>query len=309
MAISYRPHQVEIRRGQHGCAIPLTLEDRDEMMQLLAYLQDGQRSLHELQQACPGLAAEIPSFVATCEERGLLQEVSQTWETGHRFHQDLSQFFGQIGLQLEISPYAQRMKAGTIERSQLIGYALEAYHITHFCPSLLAPAIAQEASHDVCHILREFYAAELHHDRLMARSLKSIGFTDTEIETMQPLPMTISACAMLANFARQHTPSFFAALILFEQDDQFHPLFKEQCIAQDLPESFYRPILLHAGINEEGKHEDVGGQLLHYLNCIPWSDQQLVKKNMVLLLESFIMRSREILEYYSEGKNLIPRCF
>lgn len=309
VAISYRQNQVEIRRGQQGCSIPITAEDQDDMMQLLTYLQEGQRSLSELKQACPGLAEDIPSFLAECEKRGLLTDSLNQGSSGHQFNQTFSRFLERLGLQLQVSPYAQRMKDGTIQRNQLIGYALEAYHITHLCPSLLAPAISRDEPPAIRNILREFYFSELHHDRLMARSLKSIGITEAQIETMQPLPMTLSACAMLANFARHHAPSFYAALTLFEQDDQFHQLFKAQCIAHELPENFYRPILLHAGINDEGNHQDIGGQILENLNYISHEDQQIVKRNMIALLESFILRSQEILDYYEREKNIIPRCF
>ena len=100
-----------------------------------------------------------------------------------------------------------------------------------------------------------------------------------------------------------------AALILFEQEDQFHQLFHEQCLKQNLPEEFYRPILLHSSINDEGHHQDVGGHIFDLLPYISWEDQQLVKRNMISLLEIFIARSQEIVEYYGNPHNIIPRCF
>ncbi|HEY9766889.1 MAG TPA: hypothetical protein V6C71_00075 [Coleofasciculaceae cyanobacterium] len=127
---------------------------------------------------------------------------------------------------------------------------------------------------------------------------------------MQPLPMTFAVCSNLGVFARQHPLSFKAALILFEEDDkQFYELFQRQCRVLDLPPEFDRPILLHARINEEGAHDHLTEFLLAEVPYVLSEEQLVVKKNMAVLMESMVLRTHEILDYYGDVNNIIPRCF
>ena len=127
---------------------------------------------------------------------------------------------------------------------------------------------------------------------------------------MQPLPMTFGVCSALGVFARRHPLSFKAALMLFEEDDKaFHQLFEQCCKALDLPSGFYRPILLHAHINEDGEHDQITQLLLDELPFVSPEEQRKVKQNMAVLMTSIILRTHEILEYYGNPQNPMPRCF
>ena len=127
---------------------------------------------------------------------------------------------------------------------------------------------------------------------------------------MQPLPMTFKVCATLGVFARQHPLSFKSALMLFEEDDKiFLELFEQHCQQLHMPSDFYRPILLHSRINEEGAHDQITADLLADIPYVSPEEQLLVKKNMTLLVESMVLRTYEILDYYGKPDNGIPRCF
>ena len=67
--------------------------------------------------------------------------------------------------------------------------------------------------------------------------------------------------------------------------------------------------MVHAGINEDGGHEDITEVLLSEIPYISLSEQALVKKNMVNLMELIVLRSHEIINYYGNENNIIPRCF
>lgn len=186
---------------------------------------------------------------------------------------------------------------------------MESYHVTHLCPRLLAPSIANYESPATQKLLQDFFASELHHDRLIENSLISVGISQAQMQQMQPLPMTFYLCATLGVFARQQPLSFKSALILFDQDDpQFYRLFKQQCQALELPAEFYRPILLHASLNKNGGHEDITKMLLAEIEYVSPEEQLFVKKNLAILTESMVLRSNEILNYYENSDNPIPRC-
>ncbi len=312
--IKFRESLVEIRYRDQGCYITVPPEDQPEIAQFLQLLQIGNLSVEQLSQNCEGLEDQIPVLLSEFDRRGMLHESQEEMPSvvmsGSQFYRELHQFLARLQKTLPPSLYTQRMLDETITRDQLIGYALESYHVTHLCPRLLAPALANYESLNTQKLLQEFFVSELYHDRLLENSLKSVGVNTTQLEQMQPLPMTFSVCSTLAIFARQHPLSFKAALLLFEiHDEAFHDLFKQRCQALELPKEFYAPILLHAQINEEGDHEQITEILLAEVPSVSPEEQLVVKKNIGVLVESMVKRTSEILDYYGNSQNLIPRCF
>jgi hypothetical protein len=312
--IQFQARRLELYYDNKKCFIEIDPETQDETIRFFQLLQKGGLSIQQLCQACPKLAEDIPELIAGFDQRRMLTETQCSsfldWKTGVLFYQDLTLFLNQFSLQLPPSQYTQKMQEGTITRNQLIGYALESYHVTHLCPSLLAPALTKSESLATRQLLREFFASELHHDRLLENSLKAVGVTAPQLEQMQPLPMTFAVCTSLAVFAQQHPLSFKAALLLFEiHDEPFHQLFKQSCERLELPAEFVNPILLHAKINDDGDHEHITQTLLSEIAMISPEEQLLVKKNMVILIESMMKRTQEILDYYGNQMNPIPRYF
>jgi hypothetical protein len=312
--LKFQNNEIEIRYDNQGCSLSIPPEYYAETIKLFRLLQIGGFSLNQLSEACPEIREDIPELITDFTRRGFLTETQQEIEilglSGRQFYRELYRFIEHQKRQFSHSPFSEKMADGTITKEQLIGYTLESYHITHLCPRLLAPSLANHESLTTQKILQDFFVSELNHDKLIENSLKSIGIKFEQIEKMQPLPMTFSICASLGIFAVQHPLSFKAALLIFEQDDKrFHELFKQQCDAKELPAEFYKPMLLHAGINEEGEHEDITRALFSEISYVAPAEQVLVKKNMAILIESLVKRTHEILDYYGNPNNAIPRCF
>ncbi|HLO89356.1 MAG TPA: pyrroloquinoline quinone biosynthesis protein PqqC [Nostocaceae cyanobacterium] len=312
--LKFQDNEIEIRDHHQGCSLSIPPEYYAETVKLFRLLQIGGYSLEQLAQACPEIQEDIPEIIIDFTRRGLLVETQREKEnrgvSGRQFYRELYRFIEYQKLQFSSSPFSEKMANGTITKEQLIGYALESYHITHLCPRLLAPSLANFESNTTQKILQDFFVSELHHDKLVENSLKSVGIKFEQLQQMQPLPMTFSICASLGIFAVQHPLSFKAALLIFEQDDKkFHELFKQQSDAKGLPAEFYKPMLLHAGINEEGEHEDITRALFSEIPYVSPTEQLAVKKNMAVLMESLVKRTHEILDYYGNPNNTIPRCF
>lgn len=312
--LKFQDSEVEIRYGEQGCSITVPPEYHQETVKLFRLLQIGGFSSEQLAQACPEIKEDIPELLTDFHRRGFLIETQRNVDSrgisGIQFYRELFRFIERLKRQFASSPFSQKMADGTITKEQLIGYALESYHITHLCPRLLAPSLANYESTATQKLLQNFFTSELHHDRLIENSLSSVGIKLPQLEKMQPLPMTFAICSSLGVFACQHPLSFKVALLLFEQDDKvFHQLFTQQCQAKELPAEFYKPMLLHAGINEEGEHEDITRVLLAEIPYVSPEEQLVVKKNMAILMESLVKRTHEILDYYGNSSNEIPRCF
>ncbi|NEO03300.1 MAG: iron-containing redox enzyme family protein [Moorea sp. SIO3I7] len=314
VCLKFSDTRVEIRYQNQGCSITVEPEKQEETYKLFQLLQFGGMSPEELGQECPGIREQIPDLLIELDRRGMLidreKSVTSGGVTGHQFYRELYRFLNRLKMRFPESPYSVKMVDKTITREQLIGYSLESYHVTHLCPSLLAPSLANYESPKIRKLLREFFGSELHHDRLIEKSLKSVGISGQQLQRMLPLPMTFAVCSSLAVFAKQHPLSFKAALLMFEEhSEEFHQLFKQRCQDLDLPSDFYQPILLHAKINDDGAHEDITEVLLADVAYVSPEDQLVVKKNMTALMESMVLRTHEILDYYGNPQNRIPRCF
>ncbi len=306
--LSFKDSAVEIRDRHSGFSLTIDPDIKDDLTKFLKLLQTGGLSPEKLSQACPKITEDIPELLNLLSDRNLLQETQGL--TGKQFYRELCRFSDRLKRRFPPSNFSQKMADGTISVNQLLGYVLESYHVTHLCPRLLAPALANYESKITHKLLQEFYVSELNHDRLIESSLKSVNITADQLEWMQPLPMTFAVCSTLGVFAQQHPLSFKAALMLFEEDEQqFHELFEQQCRDLGLPTEFYRPILLHAQINEDGAHQEITEHLLAEVVYVSPEEQLLVKKNMANLMESMVLRTHEILNYYGNPDSIIPRCF
>lgn len=310
----FQANELQIHYQSQACSLTIEQACHEDMVKLLRLLQVGGLSPDKLAKFCPSIEDEVEALLAEFERRGFLEETPSNNiakpMSGKQFYREFYRFLERCRRRFPPSPFSEKMASGTITKEQLIGYALESYHVTHLCPRLLAPALAKYESIKTQKLLQEFFTSELHHDKLIEKSLKSVGFADEQIQQMQPLPMTFAVCTSLAVFAQQHPLNFKVALLLFEQDDRvFHQLFKQQSGALGLTADFYKPILLHADINEEGEHEDITRILLEEIPYVSVAEQTLVKKNIAVLMESMVKRTHEILDYYGNPTNMIPRCF
>lgn len=310
----FKDNSVEIRYQNRGFAIAVPPEARAEMTRLFTLLQCGGMSIDRLAEACPQLREQLEELLAEFSSRDMLKEtgtkITPSATTGTQFYRELYRFIERLKSKFPPSPFTQKMSDRTITKEQLIGYALESYHVTHLCPRLLAPALAHYESLTTQKLLQDFFVCELNHDRLLENSLTSVGITSQQLQQMQPLPMTFAVCSTLGVFARQHPLSFKSALMLFEQDDPiFAELYKQQCLEKSLPSAFYQPILLHSHINEEGEHDQITKVLLAQIPFVSPQEQLTVKKNLAVLMESMVLRTIEILDYYGNPDRPIPRCF
>src|SRR5262249_31091878 len=229
---------------------------------------------------------------------------------GLQFYRELRRFIERVQRKYSTRPYYQGLISGTLGREQLIGYALEYYHVVRMCPGLLAPSLAHHKSPKTFHILQDFFVSELNHDELIERSLAAVGIQRRELERLVPLPMTFSVCCSLGVYARQHPTSFKAALFLFEESDsEFNAAFKKRCDDVGLPEAFYAPIFEHASINEEGGHEHISEALFADILGNSDEEQHVVRRHIGILAESLALMEQQVVDYHGKPGSVIPRVF
>lgn len=287
---------------------------REDARQLFRLLVEGGRAREELQDACPAVADEVGDVLTALDALGLLTETTleepQGVVSGRQLYRDLRRMADSLYNRVIEESFYERMVNGTIARTHLIGYALEYYYLVHQAPRLLASALSKEEPGPIAGLLQDFFASELHHDRMLESSLGAIGITREQLQQTQPLPMTFGLCAAIGAYSAQNPLTFKAMLYLFEEPSpDFNDAFAAASRSAGLPERFISPILAHASLNEDGGHGDISAELLANVAVVGPEEQHTVRKHLAITVETMALQEAEILAYYGSAGAIIPRVF
>ena len=299
-----------LRHRTEEYEIEIEPETRADSVRLMEMLAQGGISLTEMEERLPSISSEVGAICRDLDRYGLLTESHHeplAVKSGAQFYRELRRLVDRA-LQKYTGEYHRGLMDGTIGRAQLIGYALEYYHVVKMCPGLLAPALSQHDTKQSTRILQDFFVSELHHDKFLSKALAAVGIDESMLDRLVPLAMTFSVCSSLGTYARYHPLSFKAALFLFEEaKDDFHRAYRQRCIDVGLPEAFYKPILHHATINDDGDHEDISRRLFAEVSNISPEEELTVSKHIAILIESMALMDRQIVRYYGDPNNAVPR--
>ncbi|WNJ97296.1 hypothetical protein RND59_19015 [Vibrio ruber] len=165
------------------------------------------------------------------------------------------------------TPLAQAMAHPEGNRSLLLGWTLEYFHVTRLAISCLIGFVANPLPPEVQKLAEEFIREELYHERIMVKAFQDTKWEEESVFSSFPLPSTQAYMDFLKDMALRKPHSFFASLFFYEGDDE--DLIE---LSENIPDiSGFRKIreshLQHARINVQGGHSDITG---HYFELIPW---------------------------------------
>lgn len=305
--------KIEINYGEQGCIIEVPSVHREELYQALKLLQTNGLPINTLSEKFPILGKEISTLILQLDNMGFLtgtQFNSTKGISGRQLYTEIIRFVERLKPRVVQSLFFKRLLDKSITYNELVGYACEYYHVVKLAPGLIGPALSNIETQKTSKILQKFLMSEMYHDKMLEKSLKAVGFSPEQLELLQPLPTTFAICATLGVLAKQHPLSFKAALFLFEQPyPEFNDAFVERCQALDMPKEFYKPIIDHSTINEEGEHDDITRVLLEDVGYVSPEDAREVKKNTAAIIEFMADQDRELVDYYSNSDNTIPRVW
>ena len=297
----------EIRYREFSYEIDFEADTRADSEGFLDALRVGGRTPQNLRETFPALGDDITYVLREFDRLGLLTETATpetTAMSGPQFFRELLRYTDRIKRSKATSSLYQGLLDGTVSRQQIIGYAVEYYHVVRMCPGLLAPSLAIHEGERTREALMRFFVSELRHDEMLARSLASVGISKADLDLTMPLPMTFALLSSLGVYARQHPLTFKASLFLFEQpDDDFNAALEARCRDLDMPEAFFKPIFQHAVINENASHDDVSADLFDEVEFVSEEEQTVVKRHVGLMVESMIIMEAQMLEYYGNPEN------
>lgn len=306
---------ITLHYRDQGCDIECDENSARDLQALMGYLHAGETSIGAMHEMLPQLGGQIDDIVQELDRLGLLEEAERPQVhgqlTGETFYfTRLLPTLRSVQARLGDSPLHQRMKAETVTRNQLIGFALEYFHLVSMAPGLIAPSISHANDPVVRQELIKLFVEEHNHDKMMFRSLAAIGITEESLRNRMPLAATYSAYVSLGVYARQHALSFYCALFLFETPSHsFNDTFAKACKRLELPAGFYEPILRHSNLNEEGNHDAITLALLKQVPVISAQEQNAILIHMTALVEMLFKQDEQIVEYYGKPDCDLSRTF
>ncbi len=304
----------DITLGARHCAFEFSEHEAPAVSRLIAHLEIGGLSPSDLASRSPEIAEQIPRLLEDFDGLRLLIESDPERIDGARsgvqLYREVRRLADRTVARVAKSSFYRALLERRATRQQLIGYALEYYWIVASAPGLIGPALGTAHSTAERALIQDFLKSELGHDRFLSSALKSAGLSQAELDAHQPLPATFVLCASLGVYARQHPLSFKACLFLFERaQPAFIDAFDDRCRQLGLTEAFYGPLRAHAEINDEYDHEDISRSLMELDPAVDAETCSVVKRHVSIMIETMIQQEEQILAFYGEERDHIPRIF
>jgi hypothetical protein len=309
-----RATEAEIFMGASQCAFEFAAADAVAVSRLLADLEAGGLTVSDLTAHSPEIAEQIPPLVSEFDRLRLLIETDVGpaigTSTGVQLFREVLRLADRVTGRLAKSTFYKALVDGRATADQLIGYGLEYYWIVKTAPGLIGPALGVAQWPEERALIQDFLKSELGHDKFLGDALMAVGVTSEELEAHQPLPTTFTLGASLGVYARQHPLSFKASLFLLERaQPAFIDAFDDRCRALGLPEAFYLPLREHADLNSEYDHADISRSLLALERAVDEETRTIVKRHVSLLVETLVQQEEQIIDYYGQPRERIPRIF
>jgi pyrroloquinoline quinone (PQQ) biosynthesis protein C len=308
------PTEAEIFMGASQCAFEFPQGDAEEVSRLLSHLESGGLTIRDLTSHSPGIAEQIPGLLAEFDRLRLLVDsdsgAGHGTRSGVQLYREVLRLADRVTGRLAKSAFYKALLEGRASRQQIIGYGLEYYWIVKAAPGIIGPALSMAHCVEERALLQDFLKSELGHDKFLGEALTTVGVTPEQLEAHQPLPTTFALGASLGVYARQHLLSFKASLFLFERaQPAFIDAFDDRCRALGLPEAFYLPLREHADLNSEYDHADISRSLMALEHAVDSETCVVVKRHVSLMVETMIQQEEQILSYYDQHRDRIPRIF
>lgn len=292
---------------EQGCRLSVEKDDLHEVTRLINCLSDRDAALADISPEIVNL--DVEEIISTLDKFGLLEESSESLPapsgvlSGEDFYYSrllptATKWQSTFGT----SPLYERLVTGAITKGEIIGFAIEYYHLVKMSAAIVSSSLSHNVSPAVRKELTKLFIEEYNHDEMMAECLSAVGIPESELLKRNPLPATFSANASLAVYARQHPLSFYSSLFLFETPShEFNAALLQACRDKGLPEKFYKPILKHSDINEDGDHDLITLNLLKETPAISAEEQHTILVNVCNIIELLHKEDRQIVAHYADS--------
>jgi pyrroloquinoline quinone (PQQ) biosynthesis protein C len=258
-------------------------------------------------------AAKLQRLTATLEGAGLLYKKKDQPETltGLEFHQRFNRVLQSWLSEAFSHPFWDRMNSGRGSKRLFSGWLIELFHYTKNANRHMPLSCAHTRDKALKILRAKHYAEEWNHYHYFLKSLKKLGFTEPEISSSVPLPMSLALSNFMRQAAREDILAYSICSAVLEgtttDRGQYNPYYEKCRELYDIPKEAIQPIYAHLDLDVQYQHSDLFLDILQAVPSLTAARAARVLEYGHQLVEHIWMWTHEIEKYYEDESNPMPR--
>ncbi len=253
-------------------------------------------------------------FADQLERAGLLYQTSQIPATlsGEQFHRDYFAKMLPAWLEEAFShPFWDRMMNGRGSARLYTGWLFELYHYTRNANRHMPLSCAYTHAKPIKALRAKHYAEEWNHFHYFSKSLKACGFSEEDVRTSVPLPMTLALSNFMRQAAREDVLAYSICSAVLEgtttDRGTYSPYYEKAAELYGIPRGAVTPIFAHLDLDVKYQHSDLFLDICRTVDKLSAQRASLVLDYGHQLVEHIWMWTENIERYYEDEQNPMPR--
>ncbi|WP_018922946.1 iron-containing redox enzyme family protein [Salsuginibacillus kocurii] len=290
-----------------------TVGDRDKFLEVKRYF-DGRHSIDQISKITGVAKDHLTDIISEFNDLGLMRTENE--EEKNFIKKD--DFIKQIEDSCEMwaSQIGYHQLFAGLERKELRkevfqGFLLEVYHYVKGARKHIAVALANCSTDREQELLTEFFVDEYDHGKLLIEAVEKTGIPKDQTINAHPIIGTMSLINMLSEIGRQSTFAYIACTSLFEaRAEDFEASkasFERLAEYSGFDKTVVDPVIEHMRGDIEADHNSLLEEVLEGIDYISAEEAHFTVNCLHDLKHSFDQFHDQIIEYYSDVSNYIPR--
>ena len=257
--------------------------------------------------------AKVPRFIDALEKSGLLYRVDDAPKTmtGLEFHARFSAVLDSWLSQAFAHPFWERMMSGRGSARLFTGWLIELYHYTKNANRHMPLSCAHAHEKPIKQLRAKHYAEEWNHYHYFMKSLKHLGFTESQIAESVPLPMTLALSNFMRQAARQDILAYSICSAVLEgttvNRKTYNPYYDKSAELYGIAKEAIAPIYQHLDLDVQYQHSDLFKDILEHVPEISAQRASKILDYGHQLVEHIWQWTENIEKYYQVESNPVPR--
>jgi pyrroloquinoline quinone (PQQ) biosynthesis protein C len=256
----------------------------------------------------------LARFITTLERAGIVYSTARipAQLTGEEFHRDYFSKFLPSWLDEAFShPFWDRMMSGRGSARLYTGWLFELYHYTRNANRHMPLSCAHTHSKPIKALRAKHYEEEWNHYHYFSKSLKALGFTEEDVRTSVPLPMTLALSNFMRQAAREDVLAYSICSAVLEgtttDRGSYRPYYEKAIELYGIPRGAVQPIFAHLDLDVQYQHSDLFLAICRHVDSMSAERASRVLDYGHQLVEHIWMWTKNIESYYDDTTNPMPR--
>jgi pyrroloquinoline quinone (PQQ) biosynthesis protein C len=257
--------------------------------------------------------AKVPKFIDVLARSGLLYRTDDAPGTmsGLEFHERFSSVLGSWLSEAFSHPFWERMMAGKGSARLFTGWLIELYHYTKNANRHMPLSCAHAHEKPIKQLRAKHYAEEWNHYHYFMKSLKALGYTEPQIASSVPLPMTLALSNFMRQAAREDVLAYSICSAVLEgtttDRKTYNPYYEKSGQLYGIPQAAIAPIYQHLDLDVQYQHSDLFQDILKHVPTMSAERASTVLDYGHQLVEHIWLWTDNIEKYYQVESNPMPR--